>query len=130
MGGRGLVLVRLGPLCGRRRGRRLRRDRLGRAATLPRRGSRAAVPLPARALVGARERRLATGLRGTCRVRAVSTTVPEAACPRRRKARREIPPHNGAAAAGRGGRGAGAGPAPPPCDNSAQPQGPAPAPPP
>src|SRR5262249_59479435 len=54
MGGGRLVLVRLRHVHRCRLGRRLRLERLGRAATLPRRAGRAAVPLPARALIGAR----------------------------------------------------------------------------
>src|SRR6516162_11026165 len=64
MGGGWLVLVRLRHLYWCRLGRRLRLERLGRAATLPRRAGGAAVSLPARALIGARGRRLATSLRG------------------------------------------------------------------
>ena len=50
LGGRRLVLVRLWHLCRRRLGRQLRLERLGRAATLPRRAGRTPVPLLAGAL--------------------------------------------------------------------------------
>src|SRR5215472_2654534 len=50
MGGRRLVLVRFWHLCRRRLGRHLWLERLGRAATLPRRAGRTAIPLLARAL--------------------------------------------------------------------------------
>src|SRR6516225_11773715 len=50
MGGRRLVLVRLWHLCRRRLGRHLWLERLDRAATLPRRAGRTAIPLLARAL--------------------------------------------------------------------------------
>src|SRR5262249_56634593 len=62
MGGGRLVLVRLWHLYRCRPGRRLRLERLGRAATLPRRAGGAAVSLPARALIGARG--LTTSSRG------------------------------------------------------------------
>src|SRR6516225_4057073 len=50
MGGRRLVLVRLWHLCRGRLGRHLWLERLDRAATLPRRAGRTAIPLLARAL--------------------------------------------------------------------------------
>src|SRR5262249_18721559 len=50
LGGRRLVLVRLRHLCRRRLGRQLRLERLGRAATLPRRAGRTPVSLLAGAL--------------------------------------------------------------------------------
>src|SRR5262249_34253212 len=64
VGGRRLVLVRLWHLCRRRLGRHLRLERLGRAATLPRRAGRTAIPLLARALsTPPCRRRPATNLR-------------------------------------------------------------------
>src|SRR5262249_44619425 len=133
VGGRRLVLVRLWHLCRRRLGRHLRLERLGRAATLPRRAGRTAIPLLARALsTPPCRRRPAPSLlanRVGWRVGAAATIVPEAACPRRRTPRPEIAPHNDAFAVDADGLRAGSGPAPRPCDRDARSNGRAPAPP-
>src|SRR5262245_57386101 len=125
MGGRRLVLVRLWYLCRRRLGRHLWLERLDRAATLPRRAGRTAIPLLARALSTPPCRRIAW----RWRVGTAATIVPEAACPRRRTARPETAPHNDAFAADADGLRAGSGPVPRPCDRDARSNGRAPEPP-